>query len=504
MQILDNNIGNLINFSNGDFLIIGIYFLFLIIIGIKSSGSKSAKIESKKFTNNNHNSSDTISNEENYILAGRSLTLPLFVATLVSTWYGSILGVGEFVYDSGIVAWVSLGLPYYIAAFLYAIFISQKVRKLNVTSIPEQIENKFGRVPSLIASIFVLLLTLPGSYMLMLGFLLQLILGLNFYISLLIGALISVLFIYKGGFKSDVYLNVFQFVLMFVGFILLFIFASNKFGNPITLYNSLPQTHQDLSGGLNFQIIVVWFVIAFQTFIDPSFHQRCSAAKESKIARNGILVSILFWIFFDFLTLSCGLYAFKLVNLSEMGVSSVNSYPLLAEMVMPSVFKGLFFVSLLATVMSTLESYSFLSAITLGKDILQKINPKILQFKSNEKNTDTEKIIKFSFIITIVLSVILAVFVPSVINLMYNIASLSFPGLFLPILLTYSKIKLSENQAILLIILPVIASSIIMLLKYYQNPYFENIEAMIVGLSVSIILFLIIQINKKSKNEIRI
>ena len=31
-----------------------------------------------------------------FLLAGRSLTVPVFVMTLVSTWYGGILGVGEF------------------------------------------------------------------------------------------------------------------------------------------------------------------------------------------------------------------------------------------------------------------------------------------------------------------------------------------------------------------------------------------------------------------------
>lgn len=498
MQIFDDNISKLINFSISDLIVIGLYFLFLIIIGFLSAKGKSHKFINNEDNNQNNTETDIIKNE-NYILGGRTLTLPLFVATLVSTWYGSILGVGEFVYDSGIVAWVSMGLPYYLAAFLYAIFLSKKVRDLNVTSIPEQIENSFGRLPALIASIFVLLLTLPGSYMLMLGYLLQLILGFNLYFSLFIGALISVSFIYKGGFKSDVYLNVFQFILMFVGFILLFLFASNKLGNPISLYNSLPQSHQDLSGGLSFQVIAVWFVIAFQTFIDPSFHQRCSAAKESKIARNGILVSILCWILFDFLTLSCGLYAYKMLDLAKLGVNSANSYPMLAEIVMPSLFKGLFFVSLLATVMSTLESYTFLSAVTLGKDIFQKI-----KFKNKISTYDTENIIKFSFLITVGLSFALAIFTPSIIKLMYNIASLAFPGLFLPVLITYTKIKLSEKQAISLILLPVISSSIIMLLKYYQNPYFDNIEAMIVGLSVSIVIFLIIQINKKSKNELRI
>ena len=31
--------------------------------------------------------------EDDFLLAGRALTLPAFVVTLVSTWYGGVLGV---------------------------------------------------------------------------------------------------------------------------------------------------------------------------------------------------------------------------------------------------------------------------------------------------------------------------------------------------------------------------------------------------------------------------
>ena len=36
------------------------------------------------------------------LLLGRQLTLPLFVANLVSTWYGGILGVTQISFESGI------------------------------------------------------------------------------------------------------------------------------------------------------------------------------------------------------------------------------------------------------------------------------------------------------------------------------------------------------------------------------------------------------------------
>ena len=58
-----------------------------------------------------------------FLFAGRRLTIPALVATLVSTWYGGILEVGRFTYENGIVTWVIFGLFYYIAAFLFVKFM---------------------------------------------------------------------------------------------------------------------------------------------------------------------------------------------------------------------------------------------------------------------------------------------------------------------------------------------------------------------------------------------
>ncbi|MCJ7800940.1 MAG: hypothetical protein MUP82_01125, partial [Candidatus Marinimicrobia bacterium] len=101
-----------------DFTIIIIYFVLVIAIGFYRS----------KLTTKNSN---------NYILAGRKLSLPGFVATLVTTWYGGILGIGENTYNFGIQTWFIFGLPYYFFAILFAIFIAPRIRKLNFISIPD-------------------------------------------------------------------------------------------------------------------------------------------------------------------------------------------------------------------------------------------------------------------------------------------------------------------------------------------------------------------------------
>ena len=112
--------------------------------------------------------------------------------------------------------------------------------------------------------------------------------------------------------------------------------------------------------------MAVWYVIAAATLVEPAFYQRCYAARDERTARRGLLVSILFWIFFDFMTTFSGLYArAALPGLADAGgLGAQASYPALAQNILPPVAASLFMVGLLATIMSTIDSYGFLSHTT--------------------------------------------------------------------------------------------------------------------------------------------
>ncbi|MCS5614510.1 MAG: sodium:solute symporter family protein, partial [Candidatus Marinimicrobia bacterium] len=84
-----------------DILVLGVYAAALVIIGFIRSGSSR-------------------SNSEEYLLMGRRLSLPGFVATLVTTWYGGILGLGENTYLYGVQTWFIFALPYYIFGLIFA------------------------------------------------------------------------------------------------------------------------------------------------------------------------------------------------------------------------------------------------------------------------------------------------------------------------------------------------------------------------------------------------
>jgi len=465
-----------IDFSVADYLLLALYFVGMLYIGFFIARRKSIK---------------GVTSTEEFILAGRGVTLPIFIGTLVATWYGNILGIGEFIYNDGIVAWVCFAFPYYIAAAFFAVFIAKKIRLSNVRTIPEQMLNSYGRSASIVASIIVLIITIPAAYILILGVLIQVFIGWELWLCIIIGTTLSMAYLFTGGFRADILTNSAQFVLMYIGFAVLLYYSIHHFGSPLEVLSSLPDKHLELKGNYGWQFVIVWFIISFQTFVDPGFHQRCAAAKTPEVAKRGIIISIVFWMIFDFLTLSTGLYAAAYIDTTN----PMMSYPLLADAVLPYFWKGLFFVTLLATVMSTLDSYSFISGITIGNDLLKPIKNKV----SIIKELSTESLTKIGLAITSIVGILIATAIPSAVQIIYKTASIAVPGLLFPLIITYSKnLKIHRNKVVIIML----SASLISALWTFANnmaykrdflfsEIFINIEPMVAGIFVSLLLCII-------------
>ncbi|CAN5656794.1 sodium:solute symporter [soil metagenome] len=405
-----------IYFSVYDYIIFFLYFAASIYIGLKTKPADNSNAE--------------------YLVAGRRLTLPIFVATLVSTFYGGILGVGEFTYNVGISSWLLNAFPYYFFITIFAFFLAGKIRKTNLFTIPDKLENAYGKKVSLIGAFLLFLLITPAPYLLMAGILIQLFTGFSLVISLIIGLLFSVIYLFKGGLNADVRVNVFEFVIMYLGFGIILPFCFSKLGGLSYVMNNLPETHLSLSGGNSLQYIMVWFFIGAWAIVDPSFHQRCYAAENAATPKKGILISLAFWFIFDLMTITTGLYARAFMPGLE---NPSMAYPLFADAILPPIAKGLFFIGMFATVTSTLHSYIFVSATTIGNDILAKVR------KVNDTGSNLSKT---GLVITSIVSLGIIVWVPSIVGIWYTIGSLTIPALLLAVVTSYS-LRMHINRSIL-------------------------------------------------------
>jgi SSS family solute:Na+ symporter len=364
--------------------------------------------------------------EDTYLLLGRQLTLPGFVLSLVASWYGGILGSSEYSYTYGLSNWIVFGLPYYIFAGFFALFLARRARERFVYSIPDLLASVMGESARIPAAVTVLILASPAPYVLTLGILAHFLFGIPVALGVILGAAFSFLYVYRDGLSVIIRTDLLQSGLMFAGYIVLILFAVLQFGGLETLESAVSErnaNHLSPTGGEPLSILLVWFFIGSWTIVSPMFHQRVYALREKRHARIGIGVSVALWTVFDACTTLAGLYAFGfLMPLEDARLSHI----ILANEVLPIGLYGLFITGLFAVVMSTLDSELFVSGVTFGSDLLGR-HPRLARFSK-------PFLTRLGMAIVLLSAVIMALLLPSVVDLYYIIGTLAIPGLLLPVL----------------------------------------------------------------------
>ncbi len=431
-----------------------LYFIIIFIIGLINKGT----------------------NDKNeYFYLSRKLTLPSFIATIVTTWYGGILEVGRFSYYNGLVTWFIFGLFYYISAIIFAFYIGPKVHKNNITSIPEYFKKQYGVITGKITSIILLFISSPAPYLMILATLLSHHFNVNFNYALIFGIIFSIFYIYTGGLKAVIRTDKIQLFIMYLGFFLIFIYLFLNFGGINFLFQNVPKQNLTITGNLPIGYILSWIVVSMATFIDPSIYQRSYSSKNKTIIKKGMLFSIILWFIFDFLSISIGIYASALIDPDTL--KNVNPYLFLADNFLPNVIRDLFFIALLSIVMSTIDSFFLVSSMLISNDLLDN--------KKTLKNT------KMYLIVIGLLSYFISTNFNYVIDIWYIFGSIAGSSLLLPFLLLLFKPNIKIRFPILTLISPIIACLIWL---YYEYPL--GLDIMYPGIIVSFAMCLINRINK--------
>lgn len=304
-----------------------------------------------------------------YLLFGRKLTFPLFVSTLVSTWYGDIFGVTQIAFKRGINTIVIYGVGFYFAGIFFMLFFVEKARKMNVFTLPEIIQRRYGNAAYKLASLMILIKAMPVTYLIGIGLLIQRLFGLDLYWSMILGLIFVISYIGLRGLNGIIYSDVIQFVLMYVSVIMVVVFSYFQYGGYDFLNLNLEKSYFSINGDEALSGIFIWFFISIiTTFMSPVFYQRCFAAKNIKIAKRGIFVSVIFWMICDICTVIGSMYA-KATLPDSMPHEAYFTYAL---NVLPIGLKGFFLAGVAATIFSTLDSFLFICSTTLIYDLFDR------------------------------------------------------------------------------------------------------------------------------------
>lgn len=298
------------------------------------------------------------------MLMGRRLTLPIFTATLVATWYGGIFGVAEIAFSSGIYNFVTQGFFWYLSYLVFAFFLVKKVTSYEAVTLPDLVGRMFGPRSEKFAAIFNIINLIPIAYCISIGLFIKMIFNIPLELATVLGVAIVLSYSLIGGFRSVVYSDIFQFGIMTSAVFMVFLFSLSTYG--LTHLQSLPAHYFHPMGTSSLSETLSWGLIAFGTLVDPNFYQRCFAAKDFTVAKNGILLATALWVLFD-LSLTFGAMYAKATFPAE---ASSHGYFYYALHLLPNGLRGFFLAGVCATILSTLDSYIFLAGSTFAFDLI--------------------------------------------------------------------------------------------------------------------------------------
>jgi SSS family solute:Na+ symporter len=424
--------------------------------------------------------SSTNKEEQDYdyldlLLMGRQLTLPLFIATLVATWYGGIFGVTKIAFEQGIFNFVTQGAFWYVAYIIFAFFIIDKVKAYEAVTLPNLIGKMFGPKSEKLSAVFNFFNVLPIAYAISLGTFSQMLFGGSLWVNTAFGILFVVLYSMWGGFRAVVFSDLVQFFVMCLAVLLILILSISTFGGLDFLTANLPESYFSLTGTVGVATTFVWGLIALSTLVDPNFYQRCFAAKSSKTAKKGILVSTFIWFIFDICTTFGAMYAKAVIP----EASSAHAYLIYAAQLLPNGLRGFMFAGILATILSTIDSYLFLAGTTLAFDLAPK------KFKNNVL------IHHLGIVIVGIIAVVMAeVFNGDIKTVWKTLGSLSASCLLFPVLFGYIfPKKISDNQFVAVCLLGVVTTS------YWRNAthsgFWKNVDELYIGVATTGLTLLI-------------
>lgn len=302
------------------------------------------------------------------MIMGRQLTLPMFIATLVATWYGGIFGVTKIAFEQGIFNFVTQGVFWYASYLVFAFFVIGKVARYNAITLPDLIDKMFGPKSARLAAVFNFFNVLPIVYVISLGLFIQLLFGGELWVCMLLGVMTVVLYTLFGGFRAIVFSDLVQFIVMCSGVFLVLLYSYLTYGGMDFLRQGLPASYFSLTGTEGLATTLAWGLIAMATLVDPNFYQRVFAAKSKTVARKGIIISTLIWILFDICTTGGAMYAKAVIP----DANSQNAYLVYALQILPEGVRGFVLAGILATILSTIDSYLFIAGTTVSFDMMPK------------------------------------------------------------------------------------------------------------------------------------
>ena len=372
---------------------------------------------------------------EDYNVAGRNVSLPALVLTMMGTAIGgsTVLGFTTSGYLLGLGrSWEIL--PAYLIFILMLVFLLRAIRSLgtsyNLITIPDFTALRYGekaRLPSALALLFAYCAITGMQYTAIASFF-YIATGLDMKAGIFLGWLILTAKTFLGGLKAVIMADSIQGTVQNLGILILFVVllaSIGGFGGAMEKAEAMgdPDFLNPLRMPLG-DFVVFFFTLGAYQVVRQDVWQRVWAAKNARVAFTGFWVSTVFSFLITIAVFALGSFG-RLAGIA-MDEPALAFYSISAA-VLPAAIFIIVITALMATIISCGDSNLVAGASSLSNDILRPLLGA----------TEERKLVSYSryaVLMTSLVALVLALYIPRLIELWVTGTAMLTSGLLFPVL----------------------------------------------------------------------
>lgn len=313
------------------------------------------------------------------MLAGRSLPLMLSSSALFATWFGSetVFGASAEFLKGGLYSVIEDPFGAALCLLLFGLFFTRKLYSMNLLTLGDFFEVRFGKKTELVASVF---LAPPyvgyiAAQLVAMGLILNVVTGLAVWLGVIISAFVVTFYTFVGGMWAISITDFIQSIIIIVGLLVLAFILSAKAGGISAVLAEVPRENFRFLPRLDFTEVITylaaWSVLGLGSIPSQDVFQRVMSSGSAATAVRSCYIAAALYLTIALLPLFISLCTKHLYPEYAHGDTQL-ALPnmVLAHTGLP--IQILFFGSLLSAIMSTTSSAILAPAAIFSENL---INP---------------------------------------------------------------------------------------------------------------------------------
>lgn len=308
---------------------------------------------------------------DDYLVAGRNLGPGFYLGTMAATVLGgaSTIGTVRLGYVHGISGfWLCGAIGLGIVGL--SLFLAKPLLKLKIYTVTQVLERRYNPAARQSSAVIMLVyaLMIGATSTIAIGTVMQVLFGMPFWVAILVGGGVVVLYSTIGGMWSLTLTDIVQFLIMTVGLVFLLMPMSiADAGGWNALVEKLPARYFDFTA-IGWDTIVTYFLIYFfGIFIGQDIWQRVFTARSEGVAKVAGSAAGIYCVLYGLAGALIGMAAKVLLpDLENVN----NAFASVVEHSLPNGIRGLVIAAALAALMSTASAGLLAASTTITQDLL--------------------------------------------------------------------------------------------------------------------------------------